>query len=97
MSSWVAGYHVVDVDFISRAYTKGQSGTPLETLACNKLISSTKMVRIYFKHSGKYVLVTIVQEFGKVIELVPRSTLYNVIFHTILDDILETRVLSSHF
>ena len=29
--------------------------------------------------------------------VVPRPTLHNVIFHTILDDFLNTRVLSSHF
>ena len=50
--SSVAGYHLVDVDFISRSYTKGQSGMLLETLTCIKLILSTKMLRIYLKHSG---------------------------------------------
>ena len=64
MSSCVAGYHLVDVDFIARSYTEGQSGMLLETFACVKLILSTKMLRVYLKHSGKYVLVTIVQEFG---------------------------------
>ena len=29
--------------------------------------------------------------------VVPRPTLHNVIFHTILDDFLYTRVLSSHY
>ena len=64
MSSCVAGYHLVDVNFISSSYTKGQSGMLLETLACNKLFFYAKILRIYLKHSGKYVLETIVQEFG---------------------------------
>ena len=32
-----------------------------------------------------------------IINVVPSPTLHNVIFHTILDDFLNIRVLSSHF
>ena len=55
---------LVDVDYISNSYTKGQSEMILETLACFKFILFIKMLRMFLKHSGKYVLETIVQEFG---------------------------------
>ena len=66
MSSCVAGYHVVDVDFISRSYTKGQSGMLLETLAYIKFYLQ-KFSEFISNFQGNMFLVTIVQEFGEVL------------------------------